>query len=50
MKGEESWRIRMNEAIPDTVQKTDIVKCINSLALRWHGHIERTNNEKMPNR
>jgi hypothetical protein len=44
----ESWRIRTNKEIEDTLEGADIVKFIKSLRLRWCGHIERMNNERMP--
>jgi hypothetical protein len=44
----ESWRIRTNKEIEDKLEGADIVKFIKSLRLRWYGHIERMNNERMP--
>jgi hypothetical protein len=44
----ESWRIRTNKKIEDILEGTDNVKFIKSLRLRWCGHIERMNNERMP--
>jgi hypothetical protein len=44
----ESWRIRTNKEIEDILEGADIVKFIKSLRLRWCGHIERMNNERMP--
>jgi hypothetical protein len=44
----ESWRIRANKEIEDKLEGADIVKFIKSLRLRWCGHIERMNNERMP--
>jgi hypothetical protein len=44
----ESWRIRTNKEIEDILEGADIVKFIKSLKLRWCGHIERMNNERMP--
>jgi hypothetical protein len=43
----ESWRITINKEIEDILEGADIVKCIKSLRLRWCGHIERKNNERM---
>jgi hypothetical protein len=43
----ESWRIRANKEIEDILEGADIVKFIKSLRLRWCGHIERMNNERM---
>jgi hypothetical protein len=44
----ENWRIRTNKEIEDILEEADNVKFIESLRLRWCGHIERINNEKMP--
>jgi hypothetical protein len=44
----ESWRIRTNKEIEDILEGANIVKFIKSLRLRWCGHIERMNNERMP--
>jgi hypothetical protein len=44
----ESWSIRTNNEIEDILEGADIVKFIKSLRLRWCGHIERMNNERMP--
>ena len=35
------WRIRTNKEIKDISQRTDIVKFIKSLRLRWYGHVKR---------
>jgi hypothetical protein len=35
----ESWRIRTNKEIEDTLEGADIVKFIKSRRLRWCGHI-----------
>jgi hypothetical protein len=43
----ESWRIRTNKEIEDILEGADIVKFIKSLRVRWCGHIERMNNERM---
>jgi hypothetical protein len=43
-----SWRIRTNKEIEDILEGADIVKFIKYLRLRWCGHIERMNNERMP--
>jgi hypothetical protein len=32
----------------DILEGADIVKFMKSLGLRWCGHIERMNNERMP--
>jgi hypothetical protein len=44
----ESWRIRTSKEIEDILEGEDIVKFIKYLRLRWCGHIERMNNERMP--
>jgi hypothetical protein len=44
----ESWRLRTNKEIEDISEGADIVKFIKSLRLRWCGHTERMNNERMP--
>jgi hypothetical protein len=44
----ESSRIRTNKEIEDKLEGADIVKFIKSLRLRWCGHIERMNDERMP--
>jgi hypothetical protein len=44
----ESWRIRTNKEIEDMLEGADIVNFIKSHRLRWCGHIERMNNERMP--
>jgi hypothetical protein len=43
----ESWRIRTNKEIENILEGADIVKFKKSLRLRWCGHIERMNDEKM---
>jgi hypothetical protein len=44
----ESSRIRTNKEIEEKLEGADIVKFIKSVILRWCGHIERMNNERMP--
>jgi hypothetical protein len=44
----ERWRIRTNKEIEDILEGADIVKFIKFLRLRWCGHIERMNDERMP--
>jgi hypothetical protein len=44
----ESWRIITNKGIEDILEGADIVKFIKSFRLRWCGHIERMNNERIP--
>jgi hypothetical protein len=44
----ERWRIRTNKEIEDILEGADIVKFIKYLSLRWCGHSERMNNERMP--
>jgi hypothetical protein len=44
----ENWRIRTNKEIEDILEGADIVKFIKLLILRWCGHIEGMNNERMP--
>jgi hypothetical protein len=36
-----------NKEIKDILQGADIVKFIQSLLLRWYGHVERTQNQRM---
>jgi hypothetical protein len=43
----ESWRIRTSKEIEYILEGADTVKFIKSLRLRWCGHIERMNNERM---
>jgi hypothetical protein len=43
----ESWRIRTHKEIEDILEEADTVKFIKSLRLRFCGHIERMNNERM---
>ena len=39
---EGTWlRVRTNKEIKDVLQRTDIVKFIKSLRLRWYGHLKR---------
>jgi hypothetical protein len=47
IKGD-SWRIRMNKEIKDILQGTDIVKFIKYSTIRWCGHVERMQNQRMP--
>jgi hypothetical protein len=35
------WRTRTNKEKKDILQKTDNVKFIKSLRLRWYGHVKR---------
>jgi hypothetical protein len=44
----ESWRIRTNKEIEFILEGAEIVKFIKYLRVRWCGHIERMNNERMP--
>jgi hypothetical protein len=44
----DSWRMRTNKEIKDILQEVDIVKCIKSSRIRWHGHVERMQNQRMP--
>lgn len=46
-KEEESWRIRTNKEIEDTLTGVDIVKFIHLLRLRWYGHTERLNKKRL---
>jgi hypothetical protein len=48
IKEGESWRTRANKEIEDILGGANTVKFIKSLRLRWCGHIERMNNERMP--
>jgi hypothetical protein len=40
------WGITDRE-IKDMLQGVDIVKYVNSLRLRWYGHVERTQDRRM---
>jgi hypothetical protein len=46
VKGERR-RIRKNKAIMHLLQVEDIVKLIKSLRLRWYGHVERIQNQRI---
>ena len=48
VKGEEHWRIRTNKETKNILQGADIVTFIKFLQLRWYGHVERTQNQRMP--
>jgi hypothetical protein len=50
IKGGDSWRIRTNQEMKDILQRADIVKCIKSSRTRWYGHVERTQNQKLPHK
>jgi hypothetical protein len=47
IKGD-SWRIRKNKEIKDILQGADIVTFIKSSRIRWYGHVERLQNQRMP--
>ena len=44
------WRIRTNSEINDILKGEDIVRHIKSMRLRWIGHVERMEEERMPKR
>jgi hypothetical protein len=44
----DSCRIRTNKEIKDIVQGADIVKFIKSSRIRWYGHVEIMQNQRMP--
>jgi hypothetical protein len=44
----DSWRIRTNKEIKDIFQGADIVKFIKFSRIRWYGHVERMQNQRMP--
>lgn len=46
----EAWRIRYNEEINNILNKEDIVRFIKSQRLRWFGHVERMEEDRMPKR
>jgi hypothetical protein len=48
IKEGDSWRIRKNKDITYILQGADIVKFIKSSKIRWYGHIERIQNQRMP--
>jgi hypothetical protein len=48
IKEGDSWRKRTNKEIKDILQGADIVKFIKSPRIRWYGHIERMQNQRMP--
>jgi hypothetical protein len=48
IKEGDSWRIRTNKEVKDILQGADIVKFIKSSRIRWYGHVERMQNQRMP--
>jgi hypothetical protein len=44
----DSWRIRTNKEIKYILQGEDIVTFIKSSRIRWYGHVERMQNQKIP--
>jgi hypothetical protein len=44
------WRTKYNEEINTLLKGEDIVRCIKSQRIRWLGHVERTEDNAMPNR
>jgi len=46
---EEQWRIMTIQKIRNMLQEEDVVKFIKTLWLRWYGHAERMQSERMPN-
>jgi hypothetical protein len=49
-KEEEVVEIRKNKEIRDILQRTDTVKFIKPLRLRQNGHVDRMQQERMPQR
>jgi hypothetical protein len=45
-----SWRIRYNEEISKLLKGEDIVRFIKSQRIGWLGHVERVDDNAMPNR
>jgi len=50
VKEGESWRIRTNKEIKDTLQGQDIVKFIKSLHLRWYGQFKECKSKTCQNK
>jgi hypothetical protein len=44
---EGSWRIRTNKEVDELIGHEDIVSFVKSLRMRWLGHVERMNNNRM---
>uniref|UniRef100_A0A8D8V6E2 Craniofacial development protein 2 n=1 Tax=Cacopsylla melanoneura TaxID=428564 RepID=A0A8D8V6E2_9HEMI len=45
---EDNWRIRYNSEINDILNGEDIIKFIKSQRLRWFGHLQRMEQNRMP--
>jgi hypothetical protein len=45
---EGNWRIRTNKEIDDLIGHGNIVSSVKSLIIRWLGHVEIMNNNRMP--
>jgi hypothetical protein len=43
-----NWRIKVNKKIDILIEHTDTVNFVKSLMMRWLGHVERMNNNRMP--
>jgi hypothetical protein len=48
IKEGDSWRMRTNKKIKYILQGAYIVKFIKSSRIRWYGHVERMQNQRMP--
>jgi hypothetical protein len=48
VKEGECWRIRTNTEIQGILHGESFIKFVNSLRLRCYGHVERTQNRRMP--
>jgi hypothetical protein len=46
-RAEGSWRIRTNKEVDELIGHEDIVSFVKSLRMRWLGHVERMNNNRM---
>ena len=50
MKDGEDWRIRNNQEINEIIGREDIVRFVKSSRIRWIGHVERINEDRLQKR
>jgi hypothetical protein len=47
VKDQDNWRIRTNSELDTLIGGVNIVRCIKAQRLRWFGHIQRMEDDRM---